>query len=158
MAGELSNIWWGLILLGLGAGVISGALGVGSGTVLIPAMVLLFCLPQKSAQGTALAVMVPVALLGAFRYWQNPEIDVSLIVVGLLAAGALVGALIGTELAARLPAHVLRKIFAVFILVIAVRMLLLPSRPKAFGARGGQEAASIEKGTVGNDKGSSPDR
>ena len=123
MAGELSNIWWGLILLGLGAGVISGALGVGSGTVLIPAMVLLFCLPQKSAQGTALAVMVPVALLGAFRYWQNPEIDVSLIVVGLLAAGALVGALIGTELAARLPAHVLRKIFAVFILVIAVRML-----------------------------------
>jgi len=52
------------MLVGLGAGVVSGALGVGSGIVFVPVMATVFLLPQKSAQGTALAVMAPMALQG----------------------------------------------------------------------------------------------
>jgi len=154
VTGELASIWWGLILLGLGAGVVSGALGLGSGTVLVPIMVLLFCFPQKSAQGTALAVMVPVVLLGAFRYWRNPAIDVNLAVVGLLAAGGLAGVLIGTELAWRLPGHVLRKVFAIFILVLAVKLLVVPWKAKpssAGGAGAGGDATHVEKGDAADD-------
>lgn len=154
MTGELASIWWGLILLGLGAGILSGTLGLGSGTVLVPVMVLLFCFTQKSAQGTALAVMVPMALLGAFRYWKNPAIDVNLAVVGLLAVGAMAGVLIGTELAGRLPGHVLRKVFAIFILVLAVKLLVVPWKAKpssASGAGAGGDATHVEKGDASND-------
>ena len=110
------------MLLGVLAGVISGMLGLGAGAVVVPALVLLFAYPQKSAQGTALALMVPMALLGAFRYWNNPQIEVSLVIVGLLALGAVPGVLVGTEFASRLPSFWLRKFFAIFLAIVAVKM------------------------------------
>ena len=110
------------IVLGSAAGILSGTLGVGSGVVLIPVLVLLFDVEQKSAQGMALAVMVPMALVGAIRYAQHPEINVDLRVVVILAAGAVVGALIGAHLATVLPGNVLRKLFAAFLILVAVRM------------------------------------
>lgn len=64
MLAQLSNPCWVFMLVGLGAGVVSGALGVGSGIVFVPVMATVFLLPQKSAQGTALAVMAPMALQG----------------------------------------------------------------------------------------------
>jgi hypothetical protein len=124
MLGQLSGYWWAFPVLGILAGVICGTLGLGSGAVVIPILVLvpIFAFEQKSAQGTALALMVPMALVGAFRYWRDPEIDVNLSIVALIALGALPGVLAGTELAARLPSHVLRKMFAVFLAIVAVKM------------------------------------
>jgi len=124
MLGQLSGHWWAFALLGVVAGVASGTLGLGSGVIVVPTLVLVpfLAFEQKSAQGTALALMVPMALVGAFRYWKNPQIDVSLSIVALIALGALPGVLVGTELAARLPSHVLRKIFAVFLAIVAVKM------------------------------------
>ena len=83
--------------------------------------------------------MVPMALLGAFRYWYNPTIELNLWAVAILVVGALVGTYIGTELAGRLPAHVLRRLFAVFVLVAGVRMLLAPgktNRPETGSQKG----------------------
>lgn len=148
---EVSSIWWGLLLLGLCAGLLSGMLGLGSGTVLIPIMVVLLHVPQKSAQGTALAVMIPMALWGAFLYWRNPEIEMSLPVVAMLVPGALVGAMIGVGLAGRIPGHVLKRIFAVYLLIIALKILIFPGAPKpreARGPAGGQNAALIQKENV----------
>lgn len=115
---------WAFVVLGALAGLLSGMLGLGSGTVLVPALVLLFHLPQKSAQGTCLAVMVPMALLGAWRYWQNPAIKVHPGVVGLIVLGALCGTLVGTQVAYSLPGHILKKIFAAFLVLVAIKMLL----------------------------------
>jgi uncharacterized membrane protein YfcA len=138
--------WWVLVLVGVVAGVISGALGVGSGIVLVPVMVTVFLLPQKSAQGTALAVMVPMALLGALRYWHNPEIDVNMPVVAFLVLGALPGVLAGTELAARLPAHWLRKAFAILMVIVAIKMFSMPSRRTAApsGSPDGATRSAVE--------------
>ena len=105
MIGQLSNPWWVFIVLGICAGVISGTLGLGRGTVLVPTLVLVWSFEQKSAQGTALAVMVPMALVGALRYWKNPEIEMNAAIIALIILGALVGVLVGTELASRLPSH-----------------------------------------------------
>ncbi len=137
--------WWGFVLLGLGAGVLSGALGLGSGTVLIPALLLIFLLPQKSAQGTALAVMVPMALLGAVRYWQNPAVEVNPRIVVLIIAGALVGALLGTEIADRVPGSVLKKIFAVYIVIIGAKMLITGPKAETQGEmiEGAERPASV---------------
>jgi uncharacterized membrane protein YfcA len=130
MIGQLSNPWWVFILFGISAGVLSGALGLGSGIILVPTLVLVCSFEQKSAQGTALAVMVPMTLLGALRYWKNPEIELNAVIIALIVFGALAGALIGTELAGRLPGHVLRKVFAAVLVIAAVRMFIAPTRSK----------------------------
>jgi len=130
MISQLSNPWWVFVLLGICAGILGGLLGIGSGTILVPMLVLLFHFEQKSAQGMALAVMVPMALVGALRYWKNPEIEMNMVVIGLIILGALAGVLAGTELMARLPAHTLRKIFAIVLVIVGVRMFITPARPK----------------------------
>mgnify|MGYP001140574443 CR=1 FL=1 len=130
MAAQLAGCWWLFIVLGICAGLVSGTLGLGAGVVFVPALVLLWGFGQKSAQGTALAVMVPMTLVGALRYWRNPEIDMSLTIILLIVLGALIGALAGTELAGRLPGHVLRKVFAIFLVIVAVRMFIASSGQK----------------------------
>ena len=130
MVSQLSSCWWIFIILGICAGIVSGLLGLGSGSVVVPVLVLLFAFDQKAAQGTALAVMVPMAMLGAFRYWRNPEIEVSGLVVLLIVLGALGGVLIGAELAGRLPSHVLRKAFAIFLAIVAVKMYTASPKPQ----------------------------
>ncbi len=129
MLEQIPNVWWVLVLLGVAGGVVAGSLGVGGGIIFVPMLVIVFLLPQKAAQGTALAVMVPMALLGAIRYWRNPEIDVNLTTVSPLAVGALIGILIGTEIAYQLPGHWLRKAFALVMLIAAARMFFMPPRP-----------------------------
>ncbi len=133
MIGQLSHTWWIFVLLGICAGTLSGLLGLGSGIILIPTLVLLCGFAQKSAQGMALAVMVPMVLIGALRYWKNPEIEMNATVIGLIILGALAGALLGTELAARLSGHILRKLFAVVLIIVAVKMLMPTIKPRRTG-------------------------
>jgi hypothetical protein len=129
MVAQMAGNWWSLVLLGIAAGMISGTLGLGSGTIVIPALVLLFGCEQKSAQGIALAVMVPMALLAAFVYWRNPRIDVDLAAAGIMAVGAIAGVLAGAFLADRLSGPTLRRIFAIYLLAIGVKMLFFPGTP-----------------------------
>ena len=133
MIGQLSNPWWVFILFGICAGVLSGALGLGAGIILVPTLVLFCDFEQKSAQGMALAVMVPMVLVGALRYWKIPEVEMHGTIIGLIILGALAGVLAGTELASRLSSHTLRKIFAAVLLLVAVKMFIGPARPKRHG-------------------------
>ncbi len=97
MGGGMS--WYWLVLIGVFSGTLSGAIGVGSGIIIIPTLVFGMSVPQKSAQGMALAVMIPMVLVGAVRYKMNPEIQMNMSIVGLLAVGAVAGAFIGVEIA-----------------------------------------------------------
>lgn len=126
---------WMFLTLGVCAGVVSGMLGVGSGIIIIPTLVLLLHLPQKSAQGMCLAAMIPMAAIGALRYKLNPDIDVNMMSAGLIAVGGVAGAFVGVEIAIRLPGSVLRRIFACFVIVAGLRMLI---------ARGGQASRPAE--------------
>jgi uncharacterized membrane protein YfcA len=156
MIGQLSNPWWFFVILGICAGIMSGLLGLGSGIILIPTLVLVCDFQQKNAQGMALAIMVPMALVGALRYWRNPAIEMNTVVIGLIILGALAGALVGTELMARLPGHVLRKIFAVVLIIVAVKMFITPTRPKQPGVEDsltGQNITNfVESEGTGNDE------
>jgi len=134
---QLPGEWWGFILLGICAGIVSGLLGVGSGTVIVPALALIWGFGQKSAQGMALATMVPMALVGALRYWRNPQVELHGVVLVLIVLGAMAGTMVGTELVARLPAGLLRKFFGVFLVMVAVRMFTAAPRaekPQNVGA------------------------
>jgi uncharacterized membrane protein YfcA len=72
--------------------------------------------------------MVPMALLGAIRYWHNPSIEINMVMVVFLAGGALGGVLVGTALIEHVPGHWLRKAFAVFMVIVAVRMFMMPPK------------------------------
>ncbi len=122
--------WWLYIVIGLCCGIFGASFGVGSGIILVPVLAILFSFSQKSAQGMSLAVMVPLALMGAWRYYQNPEIEIDLMVVLYLAIGAVIGAFIGSKVAAALPGHLLRKLFAVFLIAAAVKMLFFSPAKK----------------------------
>jgi uncharacterized membrane protein YfcA len=115
--------WYLYLIAGLVAGIISALFGVGAGIVTIPILVLGFGMAQKSAQGTALMVMIPMALVGALRYKLNPDVEVSLVVVGLMAAGGVVGALIGSQWAFKLHPVVLKRMFGVFVIIAGFNIL-----------------------------------
>ncbi len=112
------------ILLGLAAGICGGMLGIGGGTVLIPALVYLFGLTQHQAQGTTLAIMVPpIGLLAAWRYWQAGNVKISM--AGFICVGFFLGGLIGASLIQNIPDALLKKIFGAFLLLISLRMILV---------------------------------
>ena len=123
MPASVGQLWWAYLGIGLAGGVFSATFGVGSGVILIPALVLFCHFEQKSAQGVCLAVMVPMALVGAIRYGANPAIKLDLRVAAVLALGAMVGAYIGADFASRASGVLLRRLFAVILVVVAVQLL-----------------------------------
>ena len=112
-----------LILIGLATGIMSGIFGVGGGSLVIPALILIYGLNQHTAQGTSLAMMIPpISLLAAWHYWKNGNVNVSW--AALLCLGFLFGGLIGAYLANIIPDIQLRRIFGLYLLVISIRMIL----------------------------------
>ncbi len=112
-----------LVLLGLGAGILSGFIGIGGGIIIVPALALLFKLSQHQAQGTTLALMVPpIGLLAAWAYYRNGFVDLR--VAALVASGFFVGGLVGARFACGIPDALLQKIFGAALLLVALRMLL----------------------------------
>ena len=125
---QLLNSWWLYLLLGLICGIYSATFGIGGGTIMVPALVLIFSFAQKSAQGTCLAVMVPMALAATIRYKLNPNIEVDLQAAAILAIGGVIGAVIGAEIAGRISGTALRKMFAAVMIIVAIKLLV--TKPK----------------------------
>ncbi|WP_194410711.1 sulfite exporter TauE/SafE family protein [Microbacterium cremeum] len=113
--------------IGLLAGVLSGLFGVGGGTVIVPFLVLFLTFNQRLAAGTSLAAIVPTAAVGVVSYALHDS--VAWIPALLLAAGAVVGAQIGTWMLPRVPLTVLRWAFVGFLVAVIVSLfLVIPSR------------------------------
>lgn len=113
--------------IGLLAGLLSGLFGVGGGTVIVPFLVLFLTFNQRLAAGTSLAAIVPTAAVGVISYALHDS--VAWIPALLLAAGAVVGAQIGTWMLPRLSLTVLRWAFVGFLVAVIVSLfLVIPSR------------------------------
>lgn len=110
------------ILLGVSAGFISGLIGIGGGVLIIPALVLLFKMPQHLAQGTTLALLVPpIGILAAWAYYKQGHVDLK--VAGLLCLGFVFGSVFGARLAVGLPQETLRRAFGVALFAISLKMI-----------------------------------
>ncbi len=111
------------ILLGLAAGAASGMIGIGGGLVIVPILVLLFGFSQKLAQGTTLALLVPpVGILAAYTYYKHG--NVNFYAASFIAIGFVVGSLIGARYVTHLSNAVVIRIFALFLLILAIKMLI----------------------------------
>lgn len=108
-------------LLGLGAvtGFVSGLLGVGGGTVLVPSLTLAFSFPQPEAQGCALLGMVPPAVVSSSTHLSKGNVDSKLVWGAVL--GAMVGGAGGSYGAAMLPERTLRICFAVVLACVGLK-------------------------------------
>ena len=111
--------------VGAGAGVLSGLFGVGGGFVLVPAFTGLLGLSQRRASGTSLVSVIPISAAAAAGYAASGHVD--LFVVGLLVAGGLLGAEVGTRLLDVLALRVIRLAFAALLLVAAARLVVGPA-------------------------------
>lgn len=109
--------------LGLAAGVFSVLFGVGSGIIVIPMLTLLAGYAQKDAQGMALALMVPMALMGAWRYQINPEIHIDWKWMPLLVVAVIIGVNLGAMVVGRVSNRSLQMGFAVILFVTGGKML-----------------------------------
>ena len=112
-----------LILIGILAGFLSGLVGVGGGIIMVPLLVLFLSLSQHQAQGTSLAVLaVPVTALAVFNYYKEGQLNLKY--AAIIALFFVVGSIVGSKFALTLDQKVLKKIFAVVLVVIAGKMLL----------------------------------
>ncbi|WP_343308097.1 sulfite exporter TauE/SafE family protein [Chitinophaga niabensis] len=112
----------GLLLLGLVAGVFSGIVGIGGGIILVPALVYIFGLSQHQAQGTSLGMlMLPVGILAVMQYYKQGFVDYKL--VAFIAIGFVAGGYLGGKLAVNIPETLIKRIFALFMIAVAVKML-----------------------------------
>ena len=114
-----------LITLAIGGmiGMASGMIGLGGAIFLIPILVYGYGMDQKSAQGTSLAtLLLPIGALAFWKYYSAGHVNLKLAAV--LAAGFFIGGYFGGSLAQLATGLQLRRIFAVCLAAIAVKMFL----------------------------------
>ncbi len=110
------------LLLGAVVGVVSGLVGIGGGALLIPAMVFLYGMDQRKAQGTSIATLLaPIGIFAFWKYWKAGNVDIRLAI--LVAIGFALGGWLGGAWAQHLSDTVLRRGFAVLLIAIALKML-----------------------------------
>lgn len=109
------------ILLGIVTGLVNGLFGSGGGTILVPGMFFLLGLTEHKAHATAISVILPLAFISTAIYLKHGIIvwDVTIKII----IGGIVGGYIGAKLLNKIPENILRKSFAVFMIIAALRMV-----------------------------------
>lgn len=118
-----------LIVIGLVAGFMGGMLGLGGAIIIIPALVMAVGYSQQMAQGTTLLMLVlPVGALAAYEYYKMGQVNVKAALI--LAVAFFISGFFGAKFANQVPKDVLKKIFAVFLIAIAIKILFFEKSAK----------------------------
>ncbi len=116
----------GIFVVGLLAGVMSGLFGIGGGIVMVPALIAFFGMEMLNANATSLAAMLlPVGVLGVITYYKAGLINLKESL--WIALGLFAGSFGGAELATRVDVSLLSKLYALFLLYVAVGYLNIPA-------------------------------
>ncbi len=111
-----------LIIVGLAAGTLSGLVGIGGGIIIVPALVLFLGFTQKEAQGTTLGILLlPIGILAVIQYYKEGYVNISYVLTVALAF--LIGSYFGSKLAISLSDEKVKRIFAITLMLIAIKML-----------------------------------
>ena len=109
-----------IIVGGLMTGIASGLLGIGGGALLVPLLIYVFKLDIHHAIGTSLTIIIPTAIVGSIVHIQHGNVEIKFVLTLFLFT--IVGSILGAYLAGILPALILRRVFAVFLFGIAIKM------------------------------------
>jgi uncharacterized membrane protein YfcA len=117
---------WLLVLVGFGLGLVTGLVGIGGGFLIVPALVLLAGVPMKLAVGTSLALIVLNCAVGFAKYQATlasvgQRVDWNTIVV--FSFLGMLGSVAGGAIGSKLDPRVMRRVFAAFLVLMAVYIL-----------------------------------
>ncbi|MBC7326570.1 sulfite exporter TauE/SafE family protein [bacterium] len=115
----------GLVLAGIFVGTFSGFFGLGGGVIIIPILTEVFKVEPHRALGTSLAVMIPTALVGALRHAHYGNTDLKIAII--MWCGSLLGAFLGATLVSQIPGGLVKKLLAIIIILLAIRMFFSKS-------------------------------
>jgi hypothetical protein len=122
-----------LIVIGIVAGILGGMVGVGGGIVIVPALVYFLGFNQHTAQGTSLGlILLPVGILGFLQYYyscQKMGQPIDFKVIGLLAVGFVIGSYYGSKISLGLEIATVKKVFAILLVIIAIKMFFFDKAP-----------------------------
>lgn len=110
------------ILIGFTVGLVNGVFGSGGGTVLVPCLVFLMGIEDHKAHATAISIILPLSIISSIIYFKYDVVDLTLTLK--VAIGSVLGALTGSCVLNRFSINALRKIFGIFMILAAVRMVL----------------------------------
>lgn len=127
-------------LIGAVAGILAGLCGVGGGVFMVPAFVLLLNMNQKTAVATSLAIVIVTSLVATIKNAGNQLVDWK-VVLSTAVLSALV-AWFAADWLKKLSNLSLTRIFAVFMVVIGLYMLVRSFGPQSAGAAAGPAAAT----------------
>jgi uncharacterized membrane protein YfcA len=113
---------WVFIVVGIAAGVFAGLFGKGGGIIIVPVLIGIFHYDANAAAATSLAALqLPVGLPSVIIYANNGHLN--LLNASFIALGILAGAFFGSKLGVRLPSALFKRIYALFLLTVAVYMV-----------------------------------
>jgi uncharacterized protein len=111
-----------LVIIGLMTGVFGGTFGVGGAVIMIPALVYFLGVDQHTAQGTSLAVMLPpIGLFAAYNYYKAGQVNIWYAVI--IAISFMIGGYFGSKIALNLPETMMRRIFGIFLILLALKFI-----------------------------------
>ena len=108
-------------LIGVVGGALAGLFGVGGGIIFVPALALVLGLTQLHAEASSLLAIIPTALVGSIRHHRYGNVDLR--VAALVGVGSIAGVEGGVQLAESLPESVLKRLFGILLVLIAVQIV-----------------------------------
>ena len=116
-----------IVVLGFGAGILTGIMGVGGGVVMVPMMVLLLGVSQHLAQGISMLVIIPTVMVAILKLRNSDLFEFRTAL--LLAAGSIAGSLLSSNMVQLIDGVILKRIFGVLVVYSSIRMIL-PAKAK----------------------------
>jgi len=119
-------IVFGIALIGVVAGIMSGLFGIGGGIIIVPTLIAFLGMDILDANATSLAAMLlPVGVLGVINYYKAGYIKLK--DSFYISTGLVLGSYIGAELALAVNVHLLAKLYAIFLLYVAISYINIPA-------------------------------
>ena len=110
-----------LVFLGLLTGGLAGIMGISGGVILIPALIYIFGFSQQQATGTSLAVLLPpIGFFATYNYYKAGYVNMKYAII--IAVAFMGGSYFSSKFLINMPENAIRKIFSVFLILIAVKM------------------------------------
>ena len=110
------------IIIGLVTGFFNGLFGAGGGSVLVPCMQRFLKVETHKSHATSIAIILPLTIISAFVYIRGVNLDFSIIL--WVSVGGVVGGFIGAKVLNKIASKTLHKIFGLFIIAAAIRMII----------------------------------
>lgn len=116
------NMYAGIVAFSFAVGIISGLLGVGGGTIIVPFLIFICRYPTKNSAGTVSFVVIFSSLFGVIGHSAFGSLDLGLIAV--TAVAVFIGANLGAKYMVRIQPRYIKAGFGIVLWVFAIQLIL----------------------------------